>query len=318
MPFPAVIERTGGGGDPGPWLREHHEPISALLGTAGAVLLRGTGITGADGFRAAAAALAGPLMDYTEGASPRSPRGGGVYTSTEYDPARPIALHNELSYSTRWPGLLAFCCITPPAAGGQTPIADSRGAYARILATSPEPPPVSVRYVRHMHDGKGPGVGWPGAFATTDPGLAEAYCREAGIDYEWLPGRVLRTCQVRPAAIIHPRTGEPVWFNQAHQWHPSNDGPDAEALWRDLFGDHLPMTAQHADGTEITPAVLAAVRDAYQAGQAQFDWQAGDLLLLDNMLCAHGRAPFAGSREILVAMGQPVRLDQVKAVTAHG
>jgi alpha-ketoglutarate-dependent taurine dioxygenase len=317
MGFPPVIERDGTPGDPGSWLREHQDRIDALLDTVGAVLLRGTGITGADGFRAAADVLAGPLMDYGEGASPRSPRGGAVYTSTEYDPARAIALHNELSYSSRWPGRLGLCCITPPAAGGQTPVADGRAVYARILATCPGPLPLSVRYVRHMHDGKGPGVGWPEAFGTADPGQAEAYCQAAGIDCTWLPGRVLRTSQVRPAAIVHPRTGEPVWFNQAHQWHPSNDGPDTEALLRDLFGDRLPMTAQNANGTEIDPAVLAAVRDAYRAEQAQFDWQPGDLLLLDNMLCAHGRAPFTGPRDILVAMGRTVRLDQVKAVTSH-
>ena len=31
----------------------------------------------------------------------------GVYTSTEYPPEFFISLHNELSYSTRWPSRLA-------------------------------------------------------------------------------------------------------------------------------------------------------------------------------------------------------------------
>jgi hypothetical protein len=33
-----------------------------------------------------------------------------------------------------------------------------------------------------------------------------------------------------------------------------------------------------------------------------FSWRRGDLLVLDNLLAAHGRKPFEGDREILVAM----------------
>jgi hypothetical protein len=32
------------------------------------------------------------------------------------------------------------------------------------------------------------------------------------------------------------------------------------------------------------------------------DWVAGDVLLIDNVLVAHGRRPFEGSRRVLVAM----------------
>jgi hypothetical protein len=37
------------------------------------------------------------------------------------------------------------------------------------------------------------------------------------------------------------------------------------------------------------------------------------LLLLDNMLMAHGRAPYSGSRRILVGMADPVAANAVTA-----
>jgi alpha-ketoglutarate-dependent taurine dioxygenase len=35
----------------------------------------------------------------------------------------------------------------------------------------------------------------------------------------------------------------------------------------------------------------------------KFPWQATDILMVDNMLVAHGRSPFVGQRKIVVTMG---------------
>jgi len=37
-------------------------------------------------------------------------------------------------------------------------------------------------------------------------------------------------------------------------------------------------------------------------------WQAGDLMLVDNIRTAHSREAYQGPREILVGMAEPVRL----------
>ncbi len=64
----------------------------------------------------------------------------------------------------------------------------------------------------------------------------------------------------------------------------------------------LPRNVLYADGSAIEDGVLDEIRAAYAATTLSYAWEAGDLLLLDNMLTSHGRAPFAGPRRILVAM----------------
>ena len=72
----------------------------------------------------------------------------------------------------------------------------------------------------------------------------------------------------------------------------------------ELFPDpfDLPHYACFADGSEIEVAMLENVREAASASTIYFDWEEGDVLIIDNMLCAHGRAPYTGNRKILVAM----------------
>jgi alpha-ketoglutarate-dependent taurine dioxygenase len=62
------------------------------------------------------------------------------------------------------------------------------------------------------------------------------------------------------------------------------------------------MAAYYGDGGRIDNATLASVREVLRAQRRTFRWQQGDLLVVDNVLVAHGRLPFDGLRRILVAM----------------
>jgi hypothetical protein len=98
-----------------------------------------------------------------------------------------------------------------------------------------------------------------------------------------------------------------VWFNQAHLFHVSALGED---LREQLLGvveteAELPRNVYYGDGTPIEDSILDEIRGAYDALMLRFPWQAGDILMLDNMLMSHGRAPFKGPRRVLVAMAEP-------------
>jgi hypothetical protein len=288
------------------FIAENSPRVNARVRSKGAVLFRGFDVSEPEQFREIVIDLCGEPWTYTEGSSERRQLGEAVYTSTEYPPQYAISLHNELSYTNRWPSRLCFCCPVAPAVGGQTPLSDSR----RILGSLPrdlvaEFDQRRIRYLRNLRSEEVPGLGlsWQAVWETGNRDEVEAYCAREQIDFEWRDDGSLWTSQVRPAIATHPETGERVWFNQVDQFHPSNLGDDAGDLLELLGPEALPINATFGDGSAIPDEMVDVVRKVSWAEATAFDWQVGDLLVIDNMLVAHGRMPFEGPRRILVAMG---------------
>lgn len=271
----------------------------------GAVLLRGFDIEDVDAFDATVRTLAGPPLTYHERSSPRSTIKGQVYTSTDYPPSEEIFLHNENSYQAAWPLSLFFFCVTAPETLGATPLADTR----RILqAIDPE---VRAEFtargwmvVRNFTDSFG--LPWQQTFNTDDRDAVTAYCAGNGVETEWLPGNGLRTRARRKAVHHHPVTGEDVWFNHLTFFHVTTLSEDVCAGLRAMLAEEdLPTNTYYGDGGTIPDEVVAHLRDCYRTASRRFDWQRGDVLMVDNMLSSHGREPFTGPRKIAVAMAEP-------------
>lgn len=276
--------------------------IDTLLATVGGVLLRGFEVPSVDAFRGFAASFGHPLLSYEFGSTPRSQVGGGVYTSTEYPADQHIPLHNEQAYTREWPMKIWFHCVTAAPVGGETPIADSRAIHRRMPESIRRRFAPGVLYVRHYGEFDLP---WQQVFNTPDRARVEAYCRRQGIRFEWQDDGGLRTEQLCQATAVHPRTGETVWFNQAHLFHASNLPPEVRESLLELLGpDRMPRTTCFADGSPMPDALLDEVRAVLAAETVSFRWEAGDVLMLDNMLAAHARAPFQGPRKVVVAMAE--------------
>ena len=267
------------------WANDNGALLHDLVARAGAVLLRGFSDACPAAMTAALRILGegrGP-EPYVNRSTPRHSVGENIYTATEYPADRIIPPHNEMSYTGRWPLFLGLMCVTPALAGGETPIYDSR----RVLAAIPR----EVRYAFERHGvlyirtlSAGIDLSWQDVFQTEDRGDVEAYCKQHGIGCEWLDADTLRIRECHPAVREHPKSGEAVWFNQAHLFHHLAIGYEAaEILSRAVGSDRLPRDARFGNGAVIPAEMIEAVNAAYAANKVSFPWQTGDLLLLDNM-----------------------------------
>lgn len=276
--------------------------INGLMSQYGGVLLRGFNF--GLGFEELTSNFAPVLEDYMYRSTPREKVKGKVYTSSEYPKDRSIPLHNEFSYFTSWPKKIFFQCVVEPGSGGETPIADCRKIYNRIdknIVSKFEEH--GVMYVRNYYSGID--LDWRDVFQTSEKDDVEEYCNKNNIEYKWGDGDIeLTTKQVCQATTIHPVTGDKVWFNQAHLFHISSlDMAQQNALIEMLGKDNLTRNSFYGNGESIELAALQEIREIYKDEKILFNWKQGDVLMLDNVLMAHGREPFEGERKIVVTMG---------------
>lgn len=303
--LPLVIRPAIEGVNLSQWAVSHADFIQEKLYEHGGILFRGFDVCDQNSFEGFVEGLCPHLMHYIEGATPRTQLSDNIYTSTEYPSEHTIALHNELTYVISWPMKIWFYCLVPPEQGGDTPIADVRKVLKLI-----DPGIVKrfreKKWMLARNYGDGLSLPWQSAFRTSDPKVVEEYCRNGKIEYQWRADGGLRTSQVRQAIRAHYTTGEEVWFNHVAFWHVSSLEQNIREAMLSVYSEEgLPFNTYYGDGDQIESSIVEELRQAYREAQVEFVWERRDILMLDNMLAAHGRNPFTGPRRILVAMGDP-------------
>jgi amino acid adenylation domain-containing protein len=302
--------------DPADWAAHSRSALDAMLATHGALLLRGFGLSGPSDFERMASSLCPDLFgDY--GDLPRQAVAGRVYGSTPYPSDRPILFHHESSQLHRWPRRIMFYCDEPASSGGQTPLADGRAVWRRLSTELRESfARRGLLYVRNFTGGLD--VAWQEFYRTEEREEAERKMLESGAEWEWIEGGGLRTRRRGPAAILHPETGEAVFFNQMLAHHASRLEAGVRESLVGLFGkEGLPRQVYYGDGGEISEGEVEEVVGAYEAEAVDFGWERGDVLMVDNMMVAHGRRAYEGSRRVLVAMGRMYEQGEVRGVESE-
>jgi len=301
--LPLVIEPSTDEVDLATWARENRPLIESKLLSHGAILFRGFAVDSAPEFERFARSLCSDLFG-ENGEHNRTSISGSVYTPVFYPPEKQLLWHNENSFNSQWPKKIWFGCLLPAREGGETPVVDSRKVFARLDAKLKKPfIEKGIMYVRNYGDGLG--LDWQTVFRTTNKEEVEQRCRQAEMEFEWKNGNRLRTRSIRPAVVNHPETGESSWFNQAQHWHIACLDDEVRASLLSSFEpEDLPRHCYYGDGSPIDDSVMKRILEVYSELEVSFPWRSRDVLMLDNLLTAHGRNPFSGERKILVAMGE--------------
>lgn len=285
------------------WARNNKDLIQTKLLQHASILFRGFPIESIPDFEHFASAIC-PELFGEYGDLPREGVSGKVYGSTPYPSDQAILFHNESSHMNRWPLKIWFFCLKAAAEGGETPIVDCRKIYQLLdPAIRDEFAKRKLLYVRNYVEGVD--VSWQEFFRTEDKTQVEVTCKQSGVNYEWREGNVLRTSKLREAIANHPITGVPVFFNQIQLHHISTLEPKVRGALLSMFKEEdLPRNVYFGDGAPIEDSVVDNIRNLYEKSAVRFSWKQGDILMLDNMLAAHGRSPFVGERKIVVTMGE--------------
>ncbi|MCC6491554.1 MAG: TauD/TfdA family dioxygenase [Pirellulales bacterium] len=330
-PLPLIIEAKPAQADVSreellAWLKEHRSQLDRLLHKHGALLFRNFKcLQGADDFEAVIKATSHTMLDYAGGTTPRSAISGKIVSSTDAPSHLTIGLHQEMSYLEPSPNFpdptpdkVAFFCEIEPAAGGQTPLCDMRIVLQKLpqdLIDRFESK--GLRLTRQLPETKAAGyeVTWPTVFGTADRSEAEAFAAKRGWRIEWTDDGGVRVFQQpSPSTRCHRVTGEKIWFNQAHLLHtafapwtgdflgPSPEEKAEADRLRPAMSTRFFYQSTHADGSELLVSDLEIIRKTIADTMTMFDWKAGDLLICDNKLVAHGRQPYTPPRKILAAL----------------
>ena len=303
--LPLLMEPAAEQVDLAEWAAGNREYIEQQLQRHGGILFRGFALSTPQDFERVANAIYRQI--YAEyGDLPREGVAGKIYTSTPYPADKSILYHNEGAHMSRFPSRISFFCMQAATQGGCSPIVDCRAVYQQLDPTVRERfERLGLMYVRNFSDGLD--VSWRRFFQTDDRAVVEGAGREQGFQCEWVGDDHLRIRQRCRAVLRHPKTGEMSFFNQVQLHHVRCLDADVRQSLLSIFKrEDLPRHVYYGDGTPIEDAVMDHIGELYEANAARFQWCAGDVVTLDNMITAHGRDPFQGPRKIVVALGDIV------------
>jgi len=229
-----------------------------------------------------------------------------------------IGMHNEF-VGTRAPRAAAFGCFKAAEEGGEFLIADGRGIFRDL-----KPDFIERLYNRSIRYSvmELPFFGWldnvPGFMQ--DPlkagirGVASAAINgkvDFSVDLQWGENGYddVQFLQARapqqPPILIHPVTGDPTWFCNVHS-HSSKLRKNREEIYgAERFEDGASQINKSdmffGDDGDISDEDLKHMDEVTSKNIRYVKMTEGDVVLLDNYKCLHGRNVFDGTRKHGVA-----------------
>lgn len=331
-PFPIVSDGQSDKSSLVKKIESEKDQLKSGLLKHGSILFRGYDIKTPEDFEEIALALEPGLQNNYAGTSPRNSRTKFVHSASELPGHYPIMQHCEMSFLPTAPRYLFFFCYVEPKDGGETPICDFRKVYDQMNPDIRNE--FETKGVKLIRNYTGPNSKarkdmyqlkkWDELFKTTDHKKVEEECEKNELEITWLDDDRLRLVNDRPSVQTHPDTGEKVWFNHLQVFHREAAAIEYKHIHKrrkDLFSlkymialntitffkrvfkkpEDEAMHMVFADGTEIPKSYVEHVEQLIWDNLVAVPWKLGDVLMIDNFSTSHGRLPFKGPRDILVA-----------------
>jgi len=229
-----------------------------------------------------------------------------------------IGMHNEF-VGTRAPRAAAFVCFKAAETGGEFIIADGRAVFRDIDTDILEK--LYNRNIRYSVM-ELPFFGWidnlpdfmqDPAMGVVRGAVSAAINAKVDFDVELLWGEggydKVKMLQARapkqPPVVRHPVTGDPTWFCNVHS-HSSKLRKDRESTYgAERFEDGASQINKsdmfYGDDGQLTDDELQHLDDVTMKNMKFVKMTEGDVVLLDNYKCMHGRNVFDGTRKHGVA-----------------
>lgn len=229
--------------------------------------------------------------DYNGAGTHRTSLAEHVKTSSDEPPGQSMEPHMDKAHSDDYPDVLAFASYIPlpRGAGGETILADMRSVTDELRADGTVDLFQSnggVMYKktfpsREYSPASGPFT-WQHCFGVEKREDMISFLfqekQKSLITWEFNESDVLELKQICPATRTHPVTKNCLWFNGVHTNHESY-----------YVGTFAPMTTAFGNGSMIQEEVIERIRACIWNHSTSIRLQKGDVLILDNMLIAHGR-----------------------------
>jgi len=232
-----------------------------------------------------------------------------------------IGMHNEF-VGTRAPRAAAFVCLKAAEEGGEFILVDGRQIFRDLSSDLVEE--LYSRGIRYSVM-ELPFFGWidnlPEFLQPPMMGFLKGAAEAAinakvdfSVDLRWGEGGYdkVKMLQARapsqPPIVVHPVTGDPTWFCNVHS-HSSKLRKDREEIYgAERFEDGASQINKSdmyfGDDGNIPDKALEEMNEVTAKNMKYVKMREGDVVLLDNYKCMHGRNVFDGTRKHGVAWFQ--------------